>query len=97
MRLSNVNSCFEVTAPKPGHSSSHNDGTDGSFNARVMLSNRHDGPTPFRLLGAAANPDANTRSAVMCLPVLLSEDLVTAGSMGIEALRDLENAVDTLL
>ncbi len=102
MRGSDVNSYFEGAVPKPGQGSSHNGGTNGDFKARVVMSNRHHGPPPFRLLGAAANPDANTRSAVIvscphagrCYP----EDLVAAGSIGIEALRDLEDfAVDALL
>ena len=102
MRGSDVNSFFEGAVPKPGHRSSHNDGTDGDFNARVMASNRHDGPPPFRLLGAAANPEANARSAVIvsCPHAgrYYPEDLVAAGSIGIEALRDLEDfAVDALL
>ena len=102
MRGSNLNSYFEGTVPKPGHSSSQNDGTNGDLNAHVMLSNRHDGPSPFRLLGAAANPEANARSAVIvsCPHAgrYYPEDLVTAGSIGIEALRDLEDfAVDALL
>jgi len=102
MRGSDVNSFFEGAVPKPGHRSSHNDGTDGDFNARVMVSNRHDRPPPFRLLGAAANPEANAPSAVIvsCPHAgrYYPEDLVAAGSIGIEALRDLEDfAVDALL
>ena len=102
MRGSDVNSFFEGAVPKPGNRSSHNDGTEADFDARVMLSNRHDGPPTFRLLGAAANPEANAPSAVIvsCPHAgrYYPEDLVAAGSIGIEALRDLEDfAVDALL
>ena len=98
----NVNVIFDGVAPELGHGSSHNDGTARDFNANVILSNRHDGPAPFRLIGAAANS-----TNAVCSPVIVScphagrfypEDLITAGSIGIEALRDLEDfAVDTLL
>ena len=102
MHGTDVNSFFEDAVPKPGHWSSQNDGNDGDFNARVMISNRHDGPPPFRLLGAASNPEAIAHSAVIvsCPHAgrYYPEDLVTAGSIGIEALRDLEDfAVDALL
>ena len=102
MRGNDVNSFFEGAVPKSGHTSSQNDDYDGDFKARVMLSNRHDAPSTFRLLGAAANYHANARSAVIvsCPHAgrYYPEDLVAAGSIGIEALRDLEDfAVDVLL
>ena len=102
MRGSDVNSIFEDTVPKLGQSLSYDDGTDRDFNARVMESNLSDGPSPFRLLGAAANTGVNALSAVIvsCPHAgrYYPADLVTAGSIGIEALRDLEDfAVDALL
>ena len=102
MRGSDVNSGFEGAIPKPGQRLSQNIGTDGDFNARVMLPNRHDGQPPFRLIGAAAAPEASARSAVIvsCPHAgrYYPEDLLAAGSVGIEALRDLEDfAVDALL
>ena len=102
MRGNDVNSFFEGAVPKPSHRSSHNDGTGGDFNARVMVSNRHSRPPPFRLLGSAARPESNARSAVIvsCPHAgrYYPEDLIAAGSIGIEALRDLEDfAVDALL
>ena len=88
MRGNNVNSFFEGAVPKTGHTSSQNDDYDGDFKARVMLSNRHDAPSPFRLLGAAAKYHANARSAVIvsCPHAgrYYPEDLVAAGSIGID-------------
>lgn len=102
MRGNKANLLFEGASPKVGHRSSLNDDTACDFNADIIFSNRHDGPSPFRLLGAAAKPKTGA-----CSPVIVScphagrfypEDLITAGSIGIEALRDLEDfAVDTLL
>ena len=102
MRSSDVNSYFESAVPKPSHTSSYNDSTYGDFNARVMASKRHGGAPPFRLLGSAANPESSAHSAVIvsCPHAgrYYPEDLIAAGSIGIEALRDLEDfAVDALL
>ena len=102
MRSSDVNSYFEGAVPKSSHKSSYNDSTYGDFNARVMACKRHGGPPPFRLLGSAANPESSARSAVIvsCPHAgrYYPEDLIAAGSIGIEALRDLEDfAVDALL
>ena len=102
MRRNNVNVCFKGAVPKLGHGSSQSNGANWDFNADIILLDQHDGPSPFRLIGAAANS-----SAGVCSPVIVScphagrfypQDLITAGSVGIEALRDLEDfAVDTLL
>ena len=102
MRGNNVNLCFEGVVPKLGHGSSQTDDANCDFNADIIFSDQHDGPSPFRLIGAAANSTAG-----VCSPIIVScphagrfypEDLITAGSVGIEALRDLEDfAVDILL
>ena len=102
MRGSDINSYFDGAVPKPGHGSPHHNVGNGNFNAQIMLSNCDDGLHPFRLLGAAANPVASSQSAVIvsCPHAgrYYPEDLVAAGSIGIEALRDLEDfAVDALL
>ena len=102
MRSNDMNSFFESSVPKPRHRPPHNDGCNDDFNAHVMLSNQHDEPPPFRLIGAATNHEASDLSAVIvsCPHAgrFYPEDLVGAGSIGIEALRDLEDfAVDALL
>ena len=102
MRGCDANSYFESAAPKLGHGSSHIDDCKSNFNAHIMLSNCDEVLHPFRLIGAAANPAISARSAVIvsCPHAgrYYPEDLVAAGSVGIEALRDLEDfAVDALL
>ena len=102
MRGGDVNSCFEEVVPEPDHNASHNDWSDVDLNARIMLSKQYDRPSPFRLLGAAAAPQAIASSAVIVSCPHAGrhypEELVAAGSIGIEALRDLEDfAVDALL
>ena len=102
MRSDDANLCFEDSVPKLCHRSSQTEGTDCDFNANIIFSNQNDDPSPFRLIGAAVKSSAN-----VCSPVVVScphagrfypEDLITAGSVGVEALRDLEDfAVDTLL
>ena len=102
MRGNDINQIFEGAVPKSGHSLAQKSRNDGDYNARVMLSSERDAPPPFRLLGAAANPEASSCSAVIvsCPHAgrYYPEELVAAGSIGIEALRDLEDfAVDALL
>ena len=85
MAGNNVNLCIKDTGPKLGHESSQNAGADCDFNADIIFSNQHDGPSPFRLIGAAANPKTG-----VCSPVIVScphsgrfypEELITAGSV----------------
>ena len=75
---------------------------DDDLNARTSSFTHDDQPASFRLLGAAAIPGQSAKSAVVvsCPHAgrYYPETLVTAGSVGIEALRDLEDfAVDRLL
>ena len=70
--------------------------------ARTSSFTRNDQPASFNLLGAAAITGQSAKSAVVvsCPHAgrYYPETLVTAGSVGIEALRDLEDfAVDRLL
>ena len=76
--------------------------TDDDLHARTSSFTHDDQPASFRLLGAAAIPGQSAKSAVVvsCPHAgrYYPETLVTAGSVGIEALRDLEDfAVDRLL
>ena len=72
------------------------------LHAHTSSFTRDDQPASFHLLGAAAIPGQSAKSAVVvsCPHAgrYYPETLVTAGSVGIEALRDLEDfAVDRLL
>ena len=78
MRSNDMNSFFESSVPKPRHRSPHNDGCNDDFNAHVMLSNQHDEPPPFRLIGAATNHEASD----------LKEQLVQQPKMSIYDLRN---------
>ena len=102
MRGSDINSTFDVVVPEPDHTPSHDGWSDVDLSAHVILSRQYDRIPPFRLLSSKAKPNTIAKSAVVvsCPHAGRNypEELVTAGSIGIEALRDLEDfAVDTLL
>ena len=102
MRGNDIDSIFEDAVPNSGHSLPQTNRNDDDYNARVMSASQQDAHPPFRLLGAAADPEARSCSAVIvsCPHAgrYYPEELVAAGSIGIEALRDLEDfAVDALL
>ena len=102
MRSNDVNSFFEGVVPEPDHRSLCNDWSDVDLHAHVILSKQYERPEPFRLLGAAATPNTTASSSVIVSCPHAGrhypEELVAAGSIGLAALRDLEDfAVDTLL
>lgn len=102
MRGGNEHLCVEESVSQSAHKSSNVAGTDGDLSASIISSSPDDQPSPFRLFGVGAVPESKARSAVIvsCPHAgrYYPEELVTAGSGGIQALRDLEDfAVDVLL
>ena len=102
MRSSNEHLFFDAAVSPPSHSSSHETIADADLDARITSSSPHDQPTPFRLLGSAATAETKACSAVIVSCPhsgrYYPEELVAAGSLGLDALRDLEDfAVDALL
>ena len=86
----------------PSQSSSHDNSADADLDAHITSSSPRDQSTPCRLLGTAAMAETNACSAVIVSCPhsgrYYPEELVAAGSIGLNALRDLEDfAVDTLL
>ena len=102
MRGSDGHSFFDAAVAPPSHRSSDDTTADADLDARIISSSPHDHPAPFRLLGTAAMAETKARSAVIVSCPHAGrhypEELVAAGSLGLEALRDLEDfAVDALL
>ena len=102
MRGSDGHSFFDAAVAPPSHRSSDDTTADADLDARIISSSPHDHPAPFRLLGTAAIAETKARSAVIVSCPHAGrhypEELVAAGSLGLEALRDLEDfAVDALL
>ena len=102
MRGSDGHSFFDAAVAPPGHRSSDDTIADADLDARIISSSPHDHPAPFCLLGTAAMAKTKARSAVIVSCPHAGrhypEELVAAGSLGLEALRDLEDfAVDALL
>ena len=102
MRVVDLDSSCESNRAEADNWSASAAYTDDDLHARTSSFTRDDQPASFRLLGAAAIPGQSTKSAVVvsCPPAgrYSPETLVTAGSVGLDALRDLADfAVDRLL
>ena len=102
MRGSGGHSFFDAAVSPPSHKSSHNTIEDADLDARITSSSPHDQQDPFRLIGTAKMAETKVRSAVIVSCPHAGrhypEELVAAGSLGLQALRDLEDfAVDALL
>ena len=102
MRLVNLDPSCEGNRAEADNRPAGRAYADDDLHARTSSFTRDDQPASFRLLGTAATPGQGAKSAVVvsCPHAgrYYPETLVTAGSVGIEALRDLEDfAVDRLL
>ena len=102
MRAINLGTSCEGDRAETGNGLASVAYADDDLHARTSSFTRDDQPASFHLLGAAAIPGQSAKSAVVvsCPHAgrYYPETLVTAGSVGIEALRDLEDfAVDRLL
>ena len=102
MRAINLDTCCESIRAEAGNRLAGVAYADHDLHARTYSFTRDDQPASFHLLGAASFPGQSAKSAVVvsCPHAgrYYPEKLVTAGSVGIEALRDLEDfAVDRLL
>ena len=102
MRGSDGHSFFDAVVVPPSNRSSDYTTADTDLDARIISSSPHDHPAPYRLLGTAARAETKASSAVIVSCPHAGrhypEELIAAGSLGLEALRDLEDfAVDALL
>lgn len=102
MRGSDEHSFFDTAVSPSNHRSAIATFADANLDARITSSAPRDQLEPFSLLGSAAITGTKAHSAIIVSCPHAGrhypEELVSAGSVGLNALRDLEDfAVDALL